>query len=90
MKRDVEKIASGTLDVLVVGGGIHGAAIVYHVAKEGYRTAIVLDCSAADHGLLLAATLAPSCRCRLPKAPCPTGDYVGLAHCCRNSASGPL
>ena len=41
MKRDIKKICSETLDVLVVGAGIHGAAIAYHTAKQGYRTAIV-------------------------------------------------
>ncbi len=39
--RDLEKICADPLDVLVVGGGVHGATIVYHLAKAGYRTAIV-------------------------------------------------
>jgi len=39
--RDLEKICADPLDILVVGGGVHGATIVYHLAKAGYRTAIV-------------------------------------------------
>ena len=39
--RNLKKICADTLDILVVGGGVHGAAIVYHLAKAGYRTAIV-------------------------------------------------
>lgn len=41
MKRALDTICSGVLDVLVVGGGIHGAAIGYHAAKAGYRTAVL-------------------------------------------------
>ncbi len=41
MKRDIDKLGSGILDVLVVGGGIHGAAIACHSARAGYRTAVV-------------------------------------------------
>ena len=41
MKRDIHKLSSTCLDVLVIGGGIHGAAITYHVAKAGYHTAVV-------------------------------------------------
>lgn len=39
--RDLTKLSSDILDVLVVGGGAHGATIAYHVAKAGYRTALV-------------------------------------------------
>lgn len=39
--RNLKKICADPLDILVVGGGVHGAAIVYHLAKAGYRTAIV-------------------------------------------------
>lgn len=39
--RDLEKICADPLDILVIGGGVHGATIVYHLAKAGYRAAIV-------------------------------------------------
>ncbi|MDD3813793.1 MAG: FAD-dependent oxidoreductase [Desulfocapsaceae bacterium] len=41
MPRDIKKLSSDILDVLVIGGGAHGATIAYHVAKAGYSTAIV-------------------------------------------------
>lgn len=41
MPRDIKKLSSDILDVVVIGGGIHGATIAYHVAKTGYSTAIV-------------------------------------------------
>jgi glycerol-3-phosphate dehydrogenase len=41
MKRDLKKLASNVLDVLVVGGGAHGATIAYHTAMAGYKVAIV-------------------------------------------------
>ncbi len=41
MIRDIKNLSSDVLDVLVIGGGVHGATIAYHVAKSGYRTAIV-------------------------------------------------
>ena len=41
MKRDLKKLASETLDILVVGGGAHGAAIAYHAAMAGYKIALI-------------------------------------------------
>lgn len=41
MKRDLEKIASGVQDILVIGGGAHGAAIAYHAASAGYQVAMI-------------------------------------------------
>lgn len=41
MIRDIKKLSSDVLDVLVIGGGVHGATIAYHVAKSGCRAAIV-------------------------------------------------
>jgi glycerol-3-phosphate dehydrogenase len=39
--RDLKKLSSNIYDVLVVGGGAHGATVAYHAAKAGYTTAIV-------------------------------------------------
>ncbi|MDP3694941.1 MAG: FAD-dependent oxidoreductase, partial [Desulfocapsaceae bacterium] len=41
MKRDLKKLASETLDILVIGGGAHGATIAYHAAMAGYKIAII-------------------------------------------------
>ncbi len=41
MIRDIKKLSADILDVLVVGGGIHGATIACHAAKAGYHTAII-------------------------------------------------
>lgn len=41
MIRDIKKLSAEIVDVLVVGGGVHGATIAYHTAKAGYRTAII-------------------------------------------------
>lgn len=41
MTRDIKKLSSEVLDVLVIGGGVHGATIAFHAAREGYRTAII-------------------------------------------------
>jgi glycerol-3-phosphate dehydrogenase len=41
MKRDLKKLASEALDILVIGGGAHGAAIAYHAAMAGYKIAII-------------------------------------------------
>jgi glycerol-3-phosphate dehydrogenase len=45
--RDLERLASTTYDVLVVGGGIHGLATAYDAASRGLRTALI---DAADYG----------------------------------------
>ena len=39
--RNLKKLSSEIYDVLVVGGGAHGATVAYHAAKAGYATAIV-------------------------------------------------
>ncbi len=39
--RDLKKLSSEVYDVLVVGGGAHGATVAYHAAKAGYATALV-------------------------------------------------
>ncbi len=41
MKRDLKKLASEVLDIVVIGGGAHGAAIAYHTAQAGYQVALV-------------------------------------------------
>ncbi len=41
MKRDLRALARETFDVLVVGGGIHGAACAWDAAQRGLRTALV-------------------------------------------------
>jgi glycerol-3-phosphate dehydrogenase len=41
MKRDIEKLASEMFDVLVIGGGIHGAAIAREASREGFKTALI-------------------------------------------------
>ncbi len=41
MKRDLDALRDGVFDVLVVGGGIHGAACAYDAASRGLRTALV-------------------------------------------------
>lgn len=39
--RDLKNTCAGVYDVLVVGGGVHGATMAYHAAKAGYRTVLV-------------------------------------------------
>jgi len=41
MTRDLEALAGGTFDVLVVGGGIYGLAIAYDAAQRGLAVALV-------------------------------------------------
>ncbi len=41
MKRKPEVLADGPFDVLVIGGGIHGAAIFHEAAASGFRTALI-------------------------------------------------
>ncbi len=41
MIRDIKKLSSDVFDVLVIGGGVHGATIAYYVTMAGYRTAII-------------------------------------------------
>jgi glycerol-3-phosphate dehydrogenase len=45
--RDLDRLASGTYDVLVVGGGIHGLAAAYEAASRGLAVALV---EAGDFG----------------------------------------
>jgi len=41
MKRDLDNIASQNFDVLIIGGGIHGAAIAREAALAGLKTALI-------------------------------------------------
>ena len=41
MKRDLDNIASQNFDVLIIGGGIHGAAIARETALAGLKTALI-------------------------------------------------
>jgi len=41
MKRDVECLGNTPFDVLVVGGGIHGAILAWESARAGLRTALL-------------------------------------------------
>ncbi len=41
MKREINKIKNNEFDVLVIGGGIHGAAIAYEFAKTGLKICLI-------------------------------------------------
>ncbi|MBT7067086.1 MAG: FAD-dependent oxidoreductase, partial [Verrucomicrobia bacterium] len=41
MKRDIQHLADTRFDILVVGGGIYGAAIAREAATRGLRVALV-------------------------------------------------
>src|SRR5918912_1190692 len=41
MKRDVEALADGTFDLLVLGGGITGAGVALDAATRGLRVALI-------------------------------------------------
>ena len=41
MKRDLPRLSGGSFDVLVVGGGIHGAAAAREAAARGLATALI-------------------------------------------------
>ena len=41
MNRDLSRLAGGTHDLLVVGGGIHGACIAWDAALRGLQVALV-------------------------------------------------
>ncbi len=41
MQRDLSKFTHGTYDVLIVGGGINGAAIAHMAARNGLKTALL-------------------------------------------------
>jgi glycerol-3-phosphate dehydrogenase len=41
MLRNLDTLAETFLDVLIVGGGIHGAALVRHAARAGYVTGLL-------------------------------------------------
>jgi glycerol-3-phosphate dehydrogenase len=41
MKRILERLANEPFDVLVVGGGIHGAAVIKEASARGYKAALI-------------------------------------------------
>ena len=41
MKRDIKKLTSQIFDVLIIGGGIHGAAVAREASKNGFKTALI-------------------------------------------------
>lgn len=41
MKRDLEKLTSQVFDVLIIGGGIHGAAVAREASRQGFKTALI-------------------------------------------------
>jgi len=41
MKREIEKLKNEEFDLLVIGGGIHGATIVYDAAKSGLKVCLI-------------------------------------------------
>ncbi len=41
MRRDLDALAAQVFDIVVVGGGIHGAWIAWRAAREGYRVALI-------------------------------------------------
>lgn len=41
MKRDLEKLTSQVFDVLIIGGGIHGAAVAREACRQGFKTALI-------------------------------------------------
>lgn len=41
MKRDLRRLAGGTLDLIVVGGGLHGACIAWDATLRGLRVALI-------------------------------------------------
>ena len=41
MKRNLERLANQTFDVLVIGGGIHGAIAAWDAALRGLRVALI-------------------------------------------------
>ena len=41
MQRDIERLQSQIFDVVVIGGGIHGAWSAWRSVRAGYRTALI-------------------------------------------------
>jgi glycerol-3-phosphate dehydrogenase len=41
MKRSIEQLAGQSFDLIVVGGGIHGAAVLREAAVRGYKAALI-------------------------------------------------
>lgn len=41
MERNLKKLTAEPLDIVVIGGGAHGATVTYHAARAGFRVALV-------------------------------------------------
>ncbi len=41
MKRDIHQIQNNNYDVLIIGGGIHGATLAYETSKNGLKTCLI-------------------------------------------------
>ena len=41
MQREIDRLSGGTVDLLVVGGGIYGLTIAYDAAQRGLEVALV-------------------------------------------------
>ncbi len=41
MQRDIHKLSTDQFDILIIGGGISGAAIAWDAALRGYKTALI-------------------------------------------------
>ena len=41
MKRNIDQLCNSLHDVLIIGGGIHGACIAYELTKSGYKIALI-------------------------------------------------
>lgn len=41
MKREIDKLKNSEFDVMIIGGGIHGATIAYEASRLGFKTALI-------------------------------------------------